>query len=69
MTDNPSDTQPEAPSPEFQAFEELGRLFALPPEQVKAVVTDSPQPLLDPADVDKDEVPTPRRTRRVKARC
>jgi hypothetical protein len=69
MTDKPDDPQPD-PSPEYDAFEELGRrLFALPPEQVKAVTDATPPPLIDSEDVDKGEVPTPPRTRRVKARC
>jgi len=61
MTDKP-DPQPEDPSPEFQAFEELGRrLFALPPEQVKAVIDASPPLPTDSEDAGPQESPKPRR--------
>lgn len=62
MTDTPDDPQPEAPSPEFQVFEELGRrLFALPPEQVKAVIDASPPPPIDPEDAAPQEAVSLRR--------
>lgn len=68
MTDTPADPQPEAPSPEFQAFEELGRrLFALPPEQVKAAIDASPPPPIDPEDAEPQEAGSPQRKSRRQA--
>jgi len=68
MTDTPADPQPEDPSPEFQAFEELSRrLFALPPDQVQAAIDASPPPPVDPEDAEPKKAPSPQRKSRRQA--